>query len=64
MREIKPSVFSEKNCIKPSLIFLSGVILATSFTIQWILYSIQFSLVSAEYCCLVISCSYRKVWEW
>ena len=33
-------------CLYMCLIFLSGVILATSFTIQWILYSIQFSLVN------------------
>ena len=53
-------------CLYMCLIFPSGVILATSFTIQWILYSIQFSLVSAEYWSLVISlsCFYRKVWEW
>ena len=53
-------------CLYLCLIFLSGVILLTSFTIQWILYSIQFSLVSAEYWDLVISfsCSYRKVLEW
>ena len=33
-------------CLYICLIFLSSVILLTSFTIQWILYSIQFSLVS------------------
>ena len=33
-------------CLYLCLIFLSGIILLTSFTIQWILYSIQFSLVS------------------
>ena len=33
-------------CLYLCLIFLSSVILLTSFTIQWILYSIQFSLVS------------------
>ena len=32
-------------CLYLCLIFLSGIILLTSFTIQWILYSIQFSLV-------------------
>ena len=35
-------------CLYLCLIFLSGVILLTSFTIQWILYSIQFSLVSPQ----------------
>ena len=33
-------------CLYLCLIFLSGMILLTSFTIQWILYSVQFSLVS------------------
>ena len=33
-------------CLYMCLVFLSSVILLTSFTIQWILYSIQFSLVS------------------
>lgn len=33
-------------CLYICLVFLSSVILLTSFTIQWILYSIQFSLVS------------------
>ena len=33
-------------CLYLCLIFLSGIILLTSFTIQWILYSVQFSLVS------------------
>ena len=36
-------------CLYLCLIFLSGVILLTSFTIQWILYSIQFSLVSPQF---------------
>ena len=35
-------------CLYLCLIFLSGIILLTSFTIQWILYSIQFSLVSPD----------------
>ena len=32
-------------CLYAALLLLSSVILLTSFTIQWILYSIQFSLV-------------------
>ena len=35
-------------CLYAALLLLSSVILLTSFTIQWILYSIQFSLVSGR----------------
>ena len=45
-------------CLYMCLIFLSGVILLTSFTIQWILYSIQFSLVrdATKKCTITLCC--------
>ena len=55
-------------CLYICLIFLSSVILLTSFTIQWILYSIQFSLVSVTILIpsnnLIIGSLCRKVLAW